>query len=352
MVSEKKRFDEADKIILRCLMRRFGWERRQEADRCCLWAETFEGCLLRDYKAFAWYLLEEILHPWGSAELQRRHSPTSVRASRHSHSGVSGEVLQLHTDLLQWQEQHGLASLPQHGQDAMLARRVEKYIRDRKARQVKVLEQSYPYEFVSRDSFLSYKAESAEELCPHVDSVPDRGEQRPWRSDTERELMQSIPGWREEVLQKESFVPTLDMLSSDANPIAAQVLSLLGNPSVSFDSKLPAVAEQLGCAADWLQVSERLSNLLLHRCIDDSETLARFYCRLCATSCSSYQKFLSHLAEKHAQHLSKERAMVEYRKKVLGMSGFAGPNVSCLVGSWHVFVFAVAVVYSQRDWTI
>ena len=227
MVSEKKRFDEADKITLRCLMRRFGWERRQEADRCCLWAETFDGCLLRDYKEFAWYLLEEILHPWGSAELQRRHWPEAVHASRHSHSGVPAEVLQLHGDLLQWQEQHGFKSLPQQGQDAVLARRVEKYIHDRKARQLKVLEQSYPHEFVSRDAFLS-----SAQKCPHMDGVPDRGEQRPWRSETERELMQSIPGWTEEVLQKESFVPTLDMLSSDANPIAAQVLSLLGDPSV------------------------------------------------------------------------------------------------------------------------
>ena len=44
MISEKKRFDEADKITLKCLMRRFGWERNLNSSSHssrCLWSETF-----------------------------------------------------------------------------------------------------------------------------------------------------------------------------------------------------------------------------------------------------------------------------------------------------------------------
>ena len=50
------------------------------------------------------------------------------------------------------------------------------------------------------------------ENCPHMDGVPDRGEVVPWRSDFERDLMFQIPGWCEESLPKESFVPTVEML--------------------------------------------------------------------------------------------------------------------------------------------
>ena len=61
MISEKKRFDEADKITLKCLMRRFGWERNLNSSSHssrCLWSETFQSCTVKEYKEFAWFLVE------------------------------------------------------------------------------------------------------------------------------------------------------------------------------------------------------------------------------------------------------------------------------------------------------
>ena len=326
MTSEKKRFDEADKLTLRCLMRRFGWEKNSQCSSKssrCLWAETFQNCTVKEYKDFAWFLVEELLHPWCTADVQRSHWPEDIHRARNGAEGVHTDVVKLHDDLLLWQAENECTKLPRRGQDAALSRRIERYLTESKLHSKEKLERVFALESLRRGS-LSMSAEK----CPHMDGVPDRGEAVPWRSEFERDLMFQIPGWCEESLPKESFVPTVEMLPMGTNPVAVEVLQYLGDATVSFDRKLLAVARKLGCAADWLHVSEALSKLLLHQYIDDSEILDRYNCRLCGFGCDSEVKFLQHLESTHAASMSKQRAMVEYRKKVLGMSAFAGPTVA------------------------
>ena len=326
MISEKKRFDEADKLTLRCLMRRFGWEKNSQCSSKssrCLWAETFQNSTVKEYKDFAWFLVEELLHPWCATDIQRSHWPEDIHRARNGAEGVHTDVVKLHSDLLLWQAENECTKLPHRGQDAALSRRIERYLTESKLHSKEKLERAFALESLRRGS-LSMSAEK----CPHMDGVPDRGEAVPWRSEFERDLMFQIPGWCEESLPKESFVPTVEMLPTGTNPVAVEVLQYLGDARVSFDRKLLAVARKLGCAADWLHVSEALSKLLLHQYIDDSEILDRYNCRLCGFGCGSEVKFLEHLESTHAASMSKQRAMVEYRKKVLGMSAFAEPTVA------------------------
>ena len=326
MISEKKRLDEADKLTLRCLMRRFGWEKNSQCSSKssrCLWAETFQNIAVKEYKDFAWFLVEELLHPWCATDIQRSHWPEDIHRARNGAEGVHADVVKLHSDLLLWQAENECTKLPHRGQDATLSRRIERYLTESKFHSKQKLERAFALESLLRGS-LSMSAEK----CPHMDGVPDRGEAVPWRSEFERDLMFQIPGWCEESLPKESFVPTVEMLPMGTNPVAVEVLQYLGDAPVSFDGKLLAVARKLGCAADWLHVSEALSKLLLHQHIDDSEVLDRYNCRLCGFGCGSEVKFLEHLESTHAASMSKQRAMVEYRKKVLGMAAFAGPTVA------------------------
>ena len=331
IISEKKRFDDGDKMVLRCLMRRFGWARNSlcssQSSRC-LWAETFQNSTVKEYKDFAWFLVEELLHPWCAIDVQRSHWPHDIHLARNGAEGVHADVVKLHSELLLWQAENECTKLPHRGQDVALSRRMEKYLTESKRRSKEKLERAFALESLRRGSF-SLSAEN----CPHMDGVPDRGEVVPWRSDFERDLMFQIPGWCEESLPKESFVPTVEMLPTGTNPVAVEVLQYLGDTAVSFHRKLPAVAEKLGCARDWAHVSEALSKLLLHQYIDDSEMLDRYNCRLCGFGCGSEAKFLEHLESSHAASMSKQRAMVEYRKKVLGMSAFTGPTVAwtCIV---------------------
>ena len=282
------------------------------------------------------------MRPCCTADIQRTHWPAHIHAARNGVEGVHTDVVKLHGDLLQWQAEKECCSIPHQGQDPGLARRVQKYLKETKAYLKDKLERAYPLESLRRGSF-SVSAEK----CPHMDGVPDRGEAVPWRSEFERGLMYQIPGWSEETFQKESFVPTVEMLSAEASPVAVEVLQLLGDASVLFETKLPVVAQKLGCAVDWLHVSQALSKLLLHRYIDDSTVLDRYNCRLCGFGCGSESKFLEHLESSHAPCLSQQRAMVEYRKKVLGMSGLAGPSVSWSGIVARVFLLFAFYIFSD-----
>ncbi|CAJ1439150.1 unnamed protein product, partial [Effrenium voratum] len=74
--------DPGDMVYLRCLMRKYGWERRSNADSPCLWQEVFPKA---DYVAFAWFLLQELLHPRSATELttlRELHQPAAVAAER------------------------------------------------------------------------------------------------------------------------------------------------------------------------------------------------------------------------------------------------------------------------------
>ena len=80
--------DPGDMVYLRCLMRKYGWERRSNADSPCLWQEVFPKA---DYVAFAWFLLQELLHPRSATELttlRELHQPAAVAAERASRRTV------------------------------------------------------------------------------------------------------------------------------------------------------------------------------------------------------------------------------------------------------------------------
>ena len=75
--------DPGDMVYLRCLMRKYGWERRSNADSPCLWQEVFPKA---DFVAFAWFLLQELLHaarlssPLCVSFTSLQRLPRSVRA--------------------------------------------------------------------------------------------------------------------------------------------------------------------------------------------------------------------------------------------------------------------------------
>ena len=97
--------------------------------------------------------------------------------------------------------------------------------------------------------------------------------------------------------------------------------------------------------------SEALSKLLLHQYIDDSEILDRYNCRLCGFGCGSEVKFLEHLESTHAASMSKQRAMVEYRKKVLGMSAFAGPTVAWTMVLSTFWYSVVCLLHEKKPYS-
>ena len=80
IISEKKRFDDGDKMVLRCLMRRFRLGKefpllQSSPVVACGHGDFSKHCTVKEYKDFAWFLVEELLHPWCAIDVQRSHWP-------------------------------------------------------------------------------------------------------------------------------------------------------------------------------------------------------------------------------------------------------------------------------------
>ncbi|CAK9114477.1 unnamed protein product [Durusdinium trenchii] len=177
-------YDEADKLLLRTLMRRYGWERHLDESAARTWMETFEAVKkAEDWSRFAWFLVAHLLHPACRESLRAWHNPVTVLESRLDRSGIAQEVVTLHDDLLAWQDLHGCSSLPEKKQHADLAKRVGKYFNSREAR-VRTLQKAYPPDFAPLPG---YRVE-----CLSLEGDSLRGVL--WRSAAERALMFSIPG--------------------------------------------------------------------------------------------------------------------------------------------------------------
>ena len=58
------KLDEADAMFLRCLMRRYGWERRDPEVSTCSRMECYKASIYNKskYVEFAWVLVLELLH--------------------------------------------------------------------------------------------------------------------------------------------------------------------------------------------------------------------------------------------------------------------------------------------------
>ena len=85
----KGKLDDADMTYLRCLMRKYGWERYDHAVEVCMGSECFRS--QRYTKGvcveFAWFLLQELLHARTTSALQALRTwraPTTVRELRES----------------------------------------------------------------------------------------------------------------------------------------------------------------------------------------------------------------------------------------------------------------------------
>lgn len=70
-------------------MRRYGWERAENAAAPCYWDEVYRK---PSYEHFMWFLLQKLLHPRDSVELSRLrdvHAPAAIAGVRASRNVVS-----------------------------------------------------------------------------------------------------------------------------------------------------------------------------------------------------------------------------------------------------------------------
>ena len=323
-------YDEAAKLLLRTLMRRYGWERHLDESASCTWMETFEAVKkAEDWSRFAWFLVAHLLHPACRESLRAWRNPVTVLGSRLDRSGIAQEVVALHDDLLAWQDLHGCSSLPEKKQHADLAKRVGKYFNSREAR-VRTLQKAYPADFAPLPG---YRVE-----CLSLEGDSLRGVL--WRSAAERALMFSIPGWREEGKGKEEFHP-LQEFCKHWLPEADEMecLDLLTNTQRPVTWKLEQVARRLDCSPTVSGVQEALAKRLLRSFPEDAgECLQKFCCRLCPTDCADAKSFKEHVAQEHAGVGLQDtpRMLIEYRKKILALVERAGPLVSRSM-SWTYF---------------
>ena len=95
--------------------------------------------------------------------------------------------------------------------------------------------------------------------------------------------------------------------------------------------KLQRVAAMLDCTPTISGIGEVLARRLLYHGTDDvDEILDRYVCRLCHFSADNQKDFHEHLVEKHRGAGDESRALIEYRKKVIGLLEHMGPDVSWL----------------------
>eukprot|EP00435_Cladocopium_sp_Y103_P062927 s1103_g24.t1 len=82
-----------DESLLRCMMRRYGQELLSAPTGPCEWSQCFDFQTEKKKKFidFAWFLVQQLLHPRDAselAELRRRHDPVAVRKHRSSRMGA------------------------------------------------------------------------------------------------------------------------------------------------------------------------------------------------------------------------------------------------------------------------
>ena len=179
-----------------------------------------------------------------------------------------------------------------------------------------------------------------------------------WRSDVERQMIQSISGWHKGDVVKSAFAPLGAVLfgvgapvvdadmdgdaagvaeeNVDTEPLseemqhtqmAKEVFAVLENVNLKFETKLRTAAQMLACAPTFTGVGGALSRLVLC-CQDDDvvqKPLRRYQCRLCRFGASGGKAFWDHIVEKHSGGADDSRALIEYRNKVIGLATHLGP---------------------------
>eukprot|EP00435_Cladocopium_sp_Y103_P034118 s345_g8.t1 len=107
-----------------------------------------------------------------------------------------------------------------------------------------------------------------------------------------------------------------------------EVFLLLEDVTMTWEMKLGRAAAMLKCAPTPGAIGEVLSSRVLHRGDDNvDEVLPRYVCRLCGFGAHKQKGFHEHLVEKHRGAGDERRAMIEYRKKLIGLIELMGPDV-------------------------
>eukprot|EP00435_Cladocopium_sp_Y103_P067647 s702_g30.t1 len=164
----KGALDDADKTLLRGLMRRYGWARAVNATARCYWDEVYRS---PGYKAFM-------------------------------RTGVRDTVIEMFDQPKEWQESSGLKVMPSEADDKALFGKVETYRHNESKKRSKDMAQNYPIDFEP------LQALSLDCLASAGHGVVM------WRSEFEKEMLFSLPGWVEDDRKKQTFHTLQEILRS------------------------------------------------------------------------------------------------------------------------------------------
>ena len=223
-------------------------------------------------------------------------------------SGISPVVVQLELDIRQWQEEQHCARLPTADEDSVLHRRIANYCNKEKSARCRLMRAAYPAD-----------VENIQELKLDCLEASDDGDGCvKWRSDVERQMMQSIPGRPEgDVVMFRAtgrstvFWCTVDVDMDGETAMVAErphtqtakeVFALLANVNLKFETKLRRAAQMLACTPTFTGVGGALSRLVFYSQEEDNveKPLQRFQCRLRDVGATGERAFLDHVMEKHS----------------------------------------------------
>lgn len=224
-------------------------------------------------------------------------------------------VVEMFDQLKEWQDTTGLKVMPSEADDKGLCDKAENYRQKQAKMRSKVMAENYPVDFeplhaLSLDCFAS----SGNGMVM-------------WRSEFEREMLFSLPGWVEDDRKKQTFHNLQEILRSK-DEAALKHLETLRSNALTLQQKLEKVAVDLRCAPTMSSVQETLAHRFLQVPDESAEpSLEKYVCRLCDFHCQLSAQMEEHIRDCHAADGS-DRAVVEYRKKVIGLLQHAGPKVA------------------------
>ena len=168
-----------------------------------------------------------------------------------------------------------------------------------------------------------------------------------WRSDVERQMMQSISGWHEGDVVKSAFVPlgavlfgigapavdadmdgdasVVDEENVDMEPLseemqhAQMVVAVLDDADMNVESKLRKLGRILNCAPTVPDAGDALSHVVM-RCHegDDVRTPQEDYqCSRCNFRASRRKLLLEHLVHDYGGSDGDDFTLIKYRKQIV-----------------------------------
>ena len=236
------------------------------------------------------------------------------------------DVFSLHDEITQWQAEHDLRRLPTVEEHRELCNRITAYLEKGKTARVRAMKKAYEPDV---DFVKVLKLDCLEMSDDMIEGVK-------WRSDLEKELMHSLPGWSEGFAARASFVPLSDVIFAEEENLEAcklkEVFAVLQDMNKTPAVKLTVAARMLDCTPTMCGVMEALARRVYHHHEDEVEvSLERYVCRLCNFTAAEHAAFVEHLEEKHRGCGDTARVVIEYRKKVIGILEHLGPTAAWLM---------------------